>query len=374
SDIHFLYARSFFLETLPTSPELGDILKLYLNECQDQWMTRSLYEKGMIALVHFRYGDKQLSRKVMEALSEQAVHSEENGMYWKENRSGWYWYHAPIETQALLIEAFTEIVNNKEKIEQLKLWLLKNKRTQSWETTKATTEAVYALLMQGSSWLSVAENTRITVGNEIIRPEKDKTIEKEAGTGYLKRSWTPEEIESRMGAVTVENRGEVSGYGGVYWQYFEDLDKIKKTGSGPLVINKGIYLKSQTTEGTQLQPLHKVSKSKVGDLLTVRLEITAKENLEFIHLKDLRGSGLEPLDVLSEYKWQDGLGYYQTSKDVATHFFFDQLPKGTYVFEYDLRINNAGDFSTGISNIQSMYAPEFSAHSQGVRMNVERIE
>ena len=137
------------------------------------------------------------------------------------------------------------------------------------------------------------------------------------------------------------------------------------------MIGKNIFLTEKTTDGEKLRPLGPESKLSLGDLLTVRLEITSNEELEFVHLKDLRASGLEPIDVLSEYKWQDGLGYYQSTKDVATHFFFDRLPKGTYILEYQLRINNIGNFGTGIATLQSMYAPEFSGHSKGGRLKIE---
>ena len=110
---------------------------------------------------------------------------------------------------------------------------------------------------------------------------------------------------------------------------------------------------------------------KIGDLVRVRIELRSDRNMEFIHMKDMRASGLEPINVLSQYKWQDGLGYYESTKDAATNFFFDYLPKGVYVFEYDLRVNNAGNMSNGITTIQSMYAPEFSSHSEGVRLKVE---
>lgn len=93
--------------------------------------------------------------------------------------------------------------------------------------------------------------------------------------------------------------------------------------------------------------------------------------MEYIHLKDLRGSGFEPINVLSQYKWQDGLGYYESTRDLSTNFFMDYLPRGTYVFEYPLRATHAGEFSNGISTIQCMYAPEFSSHSEGTRVRIK---
>jgi len=369
--IHYLYMRSFNRGQNPLSEELEKITKRYLDACGKSWLTESLYNQGMIALVAHRFGEKELSIKILNALEEQAVYSEENGTYWKRNDGGYYWYKAPIETQALLIEAFSEIRNDIKLLDGLKLWLLKNKRTHQWNSTKATSEAIYALLMHGSNWLSVSDNTTITLGNDRISNSKLDAVKKEAGTGYFKINWNKEEITPKMGNVKVENKSEVTGFGGIYWQYFEDLDKVAATKGVPLVVRKEIFKKEITETGERLNPIQENSDLKLGDVLTVRLEVISKESLEFIHLKDLRASGLEPLDVLSEYKWQDGLGYYQSTKDVATHFFFDNLPEGTYVFEYDLRINNVGNFAAGISTIQSMYAPEYSAHSEGKRISFE---
>ena len=110
---------------------------------------------------------------------------------------------------------------------------------------------------------------------------------------------------------------------------------------------------------------------QVGDLVKVRIEIRVDRAMEYIHLKDMRASGFEPVNVLSQYKWQDGLGYYESTRDAATNFFISYLPKGTYVFEYPLRVAQKGDMSNGITQIQCMYAPEFSAHSEGIRVQVK---
>jgi TonB-dependent SusC/RagA subfamily outer membrane receptor len=372
SVIHYLYARSFYLDTFPVEGELAGIWPEYMQKAKESWLTLPLYQQGMVALFLNRLGETKTAKAILEALEEQAVKSEENGMYWKENTGGWYWYNASVETQALLIEAFTEIANNKKVTNALKMWLLKNKSTQNWGTTKATTEAIYALLMQGSEWLSVTDNTTIILGDKKITSKKLEATKKEAGTGYFKLNWKPDEISPEMGTVKVINRSNIAGYGGAYWQYFEDLDKIKKADNSPLIIKKGLFIEGYSEEDKVLKPITKDTPVKIGGHITVRIEITSKDNLEFVHLKDMRASGLEPVEVLSEYKWQDGLGYYQSNKDAATHFFFDELPKGTYVFEYRLRANNSGDFSNGISTMQSMYAPAYSTHSKGIRLQIEK--
>lgn len=370
SDLHYLYARSFYLECHPLTDELKQTTKVYVDNINENWLNYSLYEKGVAALALHRFGENNTAKKIIESLKETASNNEDWGMYWIENKSGWYWHQAPVETQALLIEAFVEISNDIQSADAMKVWLLKNKQNKNWPTTKATTEAIYALLLQGNDWLSVKDNTVIKIGDEKIVIKKLSENEKEAETGYIKLNWNANEINKNMARLSIENKSKVPGYGGFYWQYFENLDKIKANVQDNLSISKELYLKKNSAEGEKLKLITKENPLKIGDLVTVRLIITAKESMEFVHLKDMRAAAFEPVNILSEYQWKSGLGYYMSTKDIATHFFFDNISKGTYVLEYDVRVNNKGDFSNGITTIQSMYAPEFAGHTKGERVSV----
>lgn len=368
--LHYLYMRSFFKD-VPTSKKVKEITAYYKNQAQKYWLKRTLYAKGLLSLILHRMDDKTTANKILKSLKENSINNEELGMYWKENVNSWYWYQAPIETQALMIEAFSEIhPNDIETVDNLKIWLLKNKQTNQWKTTKATTEAVYALLLQGSDWLSVTEIVDVVIGNKKIDPAKLENVKVEAGTGYYKTSWNGNEITPKMGEVTIAKKGKGIAWGALYWQYFEDLDKITHAET-PLKLSKKLFLKTNTDTGEEISEITDKTSLKVGDLVRVRIELKVDRAMEFVHMKDMRASGLEPINVLSQYKWQDGLGYYESTKDASTNFFFDYLSKGVYVFEYDLRVNNAGNFSNGITTIQSMYAPEFSSHSEGVRIRIE---
>ena len=375
TQLHYLYMRSFFGD-VKKSKEVEDIMTYYHSQIKKYWLSRSLYAKGLMALVVNRMDDKTTSAKILKSLKENSITSDELGMYWKENTSSWYWYQAPIETQALMIEVFSEAGNvilseakNLETIDNLKIWLLKNKQTNQWKTTKATTEAVYALLLQGNDWLSVTDMVDVVLGGQEIGPSKLEDVKVEAGTGYYKTSWKGNEIEPKMAEVKLTKKGDGIAWGSLYWQYFEDLDKITSAET-PLKLNKNLFLKTNTDKGEEISEITTDTKLQVGDLVRVRIELRSDRNMEFIHMKDMRAAGLEPVNVLSQYKWQDGLGYYESTKDASTNFFFAYLPKGVYVFEYDLRVNNAGNMSNGITTIQSMYAPEFSSHSEGTRINV----
>jgi uncharacterized protein YfaS (alpha-2-macroglobulin family) len=368
TQLHYLYMRSFYPE-INSSKEVKDITAYYQTQIQKYWLSRSLYAKGLMALVMDRKDDSRTAKKILRSLKENSITSEELGMYWKENTNSWYWYQAPIETQALLIEAFSEIENDTATIDNLKIWLLKNKQTNQWKTTKATTEAVYALLLQGSEWLSVTDMVDVVLGGHEITPATLENVKVEAGTGYYKTSWSSAEVTPEMGEVKISKKGKGIAWGALYWQYFEDLDKITSAET-PLKLKKKLFKKTNTDKGEEIHEIKEDTKLEVGDLVRVRIELRADRPMEFVHMKDMRASGLEPVNVMSRYKWQDGLGYYESTKDASTNFFFDYLPKGVFVFEYDLRVNNAGDMSNGITTIQSMYAPEFSSHSEGVRLLV----
>ncbi|MCB0856059.1 MAG: hypothetical protein KDD63_27740, partial [Bacteroidetes bacterium] len=191
----------------------------------------------------------------------------------------------------------------------------------------------------------------------------------EAGTGYFKTSWDKSEITPEMGEIRVSKKEPGIAWGALYWQYFEEMDKITYAQT-PLSLQKEVYKVENTSEGPKLISV-KESDIKTGDKIRVRIELRVDRSMEYVHMKDLRASSFEPVDVISSYKYQAGLGYYQSTKDAATHFFFDYLPKGTHVFEYDLYATQKGDFANGITTIQCMYAPEFTSHSEGIRVEVK---
>lgn len=369
--IQYLYARSYNLQELPMEKSKLEAFEYFKKQAATYWKTRNNYMKGMIALALNRFDDTKTASLIMRSLSETALHSDEMGMYWRNETRGWYWAQAPVETQALLIEAFDEVANDQKSVEEMKIWLLKQKQTQDWKTTKATTEAIYALLLRGTDLLASDKLAVIKVGKEVVDPMKaDGANKPEAGTGYFKTSWTANEITPAMGSVTVTNPNPTVAWGALYWQYFEQLDKITSADS-PLKINKKLFKEINTETGPVIQPISENNVLNVGDKVVVRVELFTDRDMEYVHLKDMRAAGFEPVNVLSGYRWQGGLGYYESTRDASTNFFISYLPKGTYVFEYKLVVSQRGTFSNGITTAQCMYAPEFSSHSEGIKVKVE---
>ncbi len=364
--VHYLYARSFFRD-IPIKNSSNNAVNYYLGQAEKYWLDKGMYSEGMIALALQRF-DKggNTPKDIVKSLKERSLNNEELGMYWKYN-TGYYWYQLPIETHSLMIEVFDEVAKDEKAVDDLKVWLLKNKQTTNWKTTKATSSAVYALLRRGDNWLLEDQPVKITLGDKVIDQSKLQT---EAGTGYFKTSWGGEEIKNNMSNIKVENPNKVVAWGALYWQYFEQLDKIETFEETPLTINKKLFKVKNTDRGPQMDLLSDGAKLAPGDKLQVRIELRVDRDMEYVHMKDMRASGFEPMNVLSTYKWQGGLGYYESTRDAATNFFISYLPKGTYVFEYPMRVIHNGDFSNGITTIQCMYAPEFTSHSEGIRVKV----
>lgn len=367
--LYYLYARSMFLEEFPLSKKAEKLRDEILKELDKNKFELSLSSQAMTAMVFKRYNKNQQAKTLLNSVKDHAVNSDKNGMYWKANKPGWLWQEAPINTQALLIEAFDEILNDEESVESMKVWLLKQRQTNRWSSVKATTEAVYALLKTGKSQLTSTGGVSVKVGQEELDlSSSNRNLQ--SGTGYLKTSWNRQEIKPEMATVEVKKESPGVSWGALYWQYFEDLDKISSAETG-LKIEKELFLKKNTKAGVRLKKIEASTPIEVGDLVTVRVKIKSDRTMQFVHLKDMRASGFEPVNVISRYKHQDGLFYYESTRDASTNFFMDNMAKGTYVFEYDLRANNSGEFSNGITTLQNMYAPELSTHSEGIRIEIK---
>ncbi len=361
----YLYGRSFFLQDQAIAAEHQQAITYWQSQAKKHWLDLSHRQsQAHLAVALKRFGDTGTAQAIMRSIKERSVSDEEMGMFWRDQELSWWWYRAPIETQAMMIEAFDEVMNDKQSVEDCKVWLLKQKQTRDWKTTKATADAVYALLLRGSDLLASDALVEVSMGGELIQPDNV-----EAGTGFYEQRFVGGQIKPELGQISVKKVDDGVAWGSVHWQYLEDVAKITPHEGTPLKLTKQLYVKKNTNKGKMLVKVD--GPVEVGDELVVRIVLRTDRDMEFVHLKDYRGSGTEPVNVLSRYKYQDGLAYYESTRDTASHFFIDYLPKGTYVFEYSTRVQLRGEYETGIANIQCMYAPEFNSHSESLGIVVK---
>ena len=361
----YLYGRSFFLKDMPVAQQHQEALKFWQDQAKANWLKLSNRQsQAHIAIGLNRWNDPATARAIVDSVRERSVSDEEMGMYWRDTELSMYWYRAPIETQAVMIELFDEVANDKDAVGDCKVWLLKQKQTRDWKTTKATADAVYALLLRGTDLLASDALVEVKLGGEKVTPDLV-----EAGTGFYEQKFVRNEVVPAMGDIAVTKTDDGVAWGGVHWQYLEDVSKVTPHEGTPLKLEKQLFKRVLTKNGPTLEPV--TGTVLVGDEIIVRVILRTDRDLEYVHLKDHRGSGTEPVNVLSRYKYQDGLAYYEATRDTATDFFVDYMAKGTYVFEYPLRVQHKGRYPTGLASVQCMYAPEFNSHSASVMLDAK---
>ena len=362
-DIRWLYLHSF--AGVPAAKNEKDA-QLFVKHLAKEWTDLGLESQALAAIALKRRGEEKLAKEIMASIKERGVLSDELGIYWKRP----YFFSssvfaAPVSTQAIIVEAFREVTQDEESAEACNVWLLKQKQTQDWTTTAATADAIYALMLGGGADLLAGDAlAEVTLGGEKVVPEN---VEK--GTGMWSVRYDSATIKPEMGEIAFKGAGEKGvAWGGVHWSYFEDVLKVRAHEPKELRVEKKYYKKTKGAEGTRLAAIG--DKLEPGDELVARLEITSDRTYEFVHLSDERPACAEPVDVLSSYRWQDGVGYYQSTKDVATHYYIDRINKGVFVLETSYRVQQRGVFTGGIATIQCMYAPEFTAHSSAETVKV----
>ncbi len=361
--LNYLYAKMAFSGT-----GFGfdhEVVQYYLKHTALYWNKLNYINRAQAAvIIKSMSPGSTVPQLIIKSFDDMAVRSEEMGMYWPGNKGGWYWYDSPVETQAAIMEAYFKVSGNLAAIKEQQIWLLRQKQTQSWSSTRSTADACYAILNY-SPVLKNSQDVSVTLGSTAIIP-----AQKQAGTGYSITKVDPSRISSDMGKVTLNAITSDFAYGALHWQYFEDIEKVTKNNTG-LSIDKTIYVTRLINGIQQKQILGEKDSLSIGDVLEVVLSIKTDRNLEYVHVKDQRGSGTEPTDVLSNYQWQNGLGYYQVTRDVSTNFFIDYLAKGNYQLSYKLYVQQSGLFITGIATAQCMYVPEFIANSKSIRLKVD---
>ena len=348
--LQYLYMHALD-KTLPMQQDVQLKLMTLMTKQPDAF---TIYGKALSAIILQEGGKKAEAKEFLESLIQYSVMTETMGRYFDTPKAHYSWFSYKIPTQVAAIEAVRRVANEEKTQEEMKQWLLKQKQAQAWETPVATTDAVYALLTTGKDWLANTGDVQIKVGKQVISTPKEDAL------GYVKEEVTGNLLNVKKVIVYKESAG--MGWGAVYAEFEEDMDKVSAQGNA---------LKVQRTLLKDGQPLGEGATLQIGDKLTVRLTITADRDMDFVQVKDERAACLEPVEALSGYRWNQRIGYYQETKDASTSFFFDQMRKGKYELEYEVYVTSLGEYQQGIATVQSVYVPEFNGHGKGGRLIVK---
>ncbi len=364
--LHYLYLCALTGEKIPSTNK--EAYAFYLSKVHQTLTYQTLMGKALSAIVLAKAGKTVEAKEFINSMKEYAVKTDEMGMFYASSVNPYSWYGNKMKMQTAVMEAFDEVAKDNATVEEMKMWLLKQKQAQSWDSPVATVNAIYALLNRGSNLLDNPGDVKISFGKQAFGTNPVKTPN--PTLGYIKKSFEDSATTSNLGQIKVEKRDAGIAWGAVYAEYMEDVDNLKQQGK-ELSVSKALYVEQLVNGVKELKPLKDNNKLKVGDKVVARIIIKVDRDMDFVQLKDQRAACFEPLESLSGYHWGAGTGYYVAVKDASTNFFFDSLTKGTYVLEHSFFVARSGNYSSGIATLQSAYAPEFASHSSSLRVVVK---
>jgi hypothetical protein len=377
-NLDYLYVRSYYPDNKLSKSQKEAYDFFYNNAKKYNESYQSLFTQSMLSVVFNRHGDSKLAQEMAKRIKEKALYSDEMGMYWRDNTSGWCWNERPIETQAMLIRTMDEVLGDRESVAKMQQWLLKQKQTTNWNTDVATVNAIQALLAGGTSGkakkgsneeqfkvdspvLIAPSKITLTFGNHQLVTDTTRH------QLHISQRLQKNEVTPADGRLTIRKEDNGIAWGAMYWQYFEQVDKIPSSSMG-VTLKRTLY---RMERDGKLSKMTGISGLKVGDKVRIRIEIITDRNLEYLELKDPRCAAMEPVNTASGWQWSDGLSYYLAVTNAAQTLYIDRLDKGKYVVEYDMYVNNAGTYVTAPTTMQCLYAPEFRALCPAEKLRIE---
>ncbi len=333
------------------------------------WTRHSPMLKGMLALTLKRAGRGADAAQVFASVMDSAKSNAEQGTFWAPEDRSWLWYNDTIESHAFALRVLSELQPNHAKRDGLIQWLLLNKKLSHWKSTRATAEAIYALVHAMRQDKSLGVHERISVSVNQSRTEFN--FEPQRYTGRGNRIVIPGAmVNAGTADIRVEKSTPGFAFASATWHF--STEQLPSAERGDFFqVSRKYFRRDSVGTDVKLVPLAEGAQVKVGDAIEVHLSLRTRHAAEYVHLRDPRGAGFEPENVQSRWRHDLGLAYYEEVRDSGANFFFEQLPVGEYTFRYRMRANMAGQFRVGPATLQSMYAPEFTAYSVGHRLAVQ---
>lgn len=346
------------MQEVALSDEYGAFISQVKKQLKMDWFKYGLEEQAYIAKIFIK-SDRAFTMNIITSLKEKSFHKEELGRFWNK-AEGMVYSSWDIGLQATMISLFNEVGQYESEIDDMKFWLISNKRTHQWSTSMATSSAIYALSLGATSSFKKGKPIVSKLDGEVVE------VEDQSGLNYSKTTISdPGRIKS-IKKVEFDNPNSNKAWANVYLQFYQDYEDIERRQGQFLDIRKEVYLVDSNDDLINVDGQN----LSFGDRIRVRMIIEVDRPLQFVHVVDDRPSGAEPVETTSGYSWLSGLAYYLSVKDTQTHFFVDNLNKGKHVIEYDMFINNLGEYNSGVAEIQSFYAPEFNDYSKTVTIRV----
>ena len=379
----FVTFMNYTISNFPDASWTGGVFtdaerKLMLDFSFKHWKDHSPYVKGFLALTLKRAGRVKDAALVWDSVMDSARTTVDEGTSWAPEDRGWLWYNDTIETHAFALRTLMELKPADARSEGLVQWLFLNKELNHWKSTRATAEVIYAVAYFLKQTGGLGAREAVTV--EACGTRTELTFEPDTYTGKKNQVVVPGEKLGWDGAagqsatapcatVRVSKEGRGMAFASATWHF--STEKMPERGEGDLfAVERSYFKREKKGDEVVLKPLAEGAALAVGDEIEVQLAIRARRPAEYVHLRDPRPSGCEPVTLTSGYRWDLGLGRYEEIRDSGTNFFMEWLPQGEYTLKYRMRCAMAGTFKAAPATLQSMYAPEFAAYSAGALVTI----
>ena len=369
SDIMFLYLCSARLKETKSyiSNDVKEKYDRLLAVAEKyNYNNEDLYYRGLILQLFMSAGKTDIAHNLAKRLLADSEYSDEMGRFWQENRGGYLWHEAPIETQSILIHALKAAGYEREANEAAR-WLLKQKETTAWESTPATAAAVMALLETANGSMPDDQSTiTVTVGNDRIESGTDGNKD-----GYMSRTWNGP-VSPDKGAITVSSSNKGISWGALYHTFTQNLNDVENSGNG-MQLKRTLWRIASDAQGERLEEVTPGTILHMGDRIKVRLELTLDRTYEYLQLKSERAASMEPVSTNAGYTYNltHDILYYRAPTNTSDDLYIERLESGSYTIEYDLYVQKTGTYSMGLATIQCLYAPAYRAITPNTNLTVE---
>jgi hypothetical protein len=364
--IHYLYARSFY-PGLSLSPANELAWKHFLERIPGEWKRHDSGLQALMAIASVQLGRASIALPIFRSLREIAKKEDQWGIHWPRKGMGSSWYNWDLWMQSRMIELFSIIEEGQHELDQLKLYLIHQKRGRDWGNGLVAAWATKSLLFYGNQNPMQQASVEMEWGKMKYSPLRIKTGSMGV-TGYYKYDWKKVEDIPGSPLMKVAHLAGGPAWGTLFTLNMYKLDNLSKTG-GPLVISRDVLKEDDLGRWTSIR---KDQKLAVGDKIRIRLNIQSDRELSYVEIRDYLGTGFKPLRVVSGYQYHAGTSYYQSREPEAIVFFISQLTKGINSIDYEAIVEQAGSYFGGYATATSLYAPEFRAWSGSFRIHAER--
>lgn len=365
--LYAAYVVTSFPKSVQGASHAWSFAKAWVDYADKHSRAMTQLGKAYAAQAYRRLGETAKAELYLERAMDGVRQDPVAGAYWTPEKLSWLWYHDTVEVHAFMLRTLLAVKPKDPRLPGLVQWLLFNRKGSEWKSTKASAAAIYSLLdvLKSRGALSRGERFSARWGTDAVTAQ----VEPLEWLGKpLRWTKTAEGIGPKHGAAAIEKEGPGLAFASLTWIYTTDR-LPKASGPGMLELGRKFFKRVKDGAGYSLKPVKSGEAVAVGDQIEVHLTVAARSQFEYVHLKDPKPAGFEAEGLLSGWKW-DKLARYEEPRDSLTNFFMEWLPHGEYVLRYRLRPTVPGRFKLGAAVLQSMYAPEFSAHSDGFELSV----